>query len=275
MNQNSLTIFENYPIRRIFDKESQQWFFSVVDIVSVLTESPNSTDYLKKMRKRDFELNSYIGTNCPQIQMKTKTNKNRKTLAANMQSILRIVQSIPSSKAESIKLWLAKVGTERIQEIADPEQSLNRARGNWRDHGRSEKWIQQRMMGQETRNKLTDYWSQNEVANDDYKILTGIIHKEWSGVSVGKHKEIKGLKSQNLRDHMTEAELLFTALAEMSTRQIAESVEAKGLEQNKSTAKKGGSIAKHAKLELEAKTGKKVVSDSNFLPPKNNPKSLK
>src|ERR1022692_3491055 len=155
-----------------------------------------------------------------------------------------------------------------MQEIADPELSINRARGNWQKHGRSEKWIQQRMMGQETRNKLTDYWKENEIKEgQEFAILTNIIHQEWAGLTVKEHKNIKGLKTQNLRDHMTEAELIFTALAELSTRQIAETSQAIGMNENKVAAKTGGNIAKKARLELEEKTGRSVVTNQNFLPP--------
>jgi hypothetical protein len=194
--------------------------------------------------------------------------KKRKTLSGNVEQIFRLVQSIPSPKAEPFKQWLAKVGYERLQEIQDPSLSMDRARENWKKKGRSEKWIQQRMTGQETRNKLTDYWKENGVTqNDEFAFLTNIIHQEWTGLSVQEHKKIKGLKSQNLRDHMSEAELLFTALAELSTRQIAEADEAKGLQENATAGKQGGQIANNAKKELEAKTGKKVVTKDNFLPP--------
>ena len=163
---------------------------------------------------------------------------------------------------------MAKIGYERIQDMADPALSVDRAREYWQQHGRSEKWIQQRMMGQETRNKLTDYWKEHEISKEDeYAILTNIIHQEWTGVSIKKHKDMKGLKTQNLRDHMSEAELIFTALAELSTRQIAESVDATGMAENADAGKKGGKIAKGARLELEQKTGKSVVSGENFLAP--------
>jgi hypothetical protein len=178
------------------------------------------------------------------------------------------VQSVPSPKAEPIKLWLAKVGYERMQEMADPALSLDRARETWLKHGRSEKWIAQRMTGQETRNKLTDYWADHEIEKgEEFAILTNLIHQEWSDVSVKTHKQMKGLKTQNLRDHMSEAELIFTALAELSTRQIAETVQATGMAENAVAAKTGGRIAKKARLELESKTGKKVVSTGNYLPP--------
>ena len=183
------------------------------------------------------------------------------TDVASAETLLRLVQSVPSPKAEPIKLWLAKVGYERIQDMGDPARSLDRARDFWKQHGRSAKWIQQRMMGQETRNKLTDYWQDHDIkGEDEYAILTNIIHQEWSGVSDKKHRAIKGLKAQNLRDHMSEAELIFTALAELSTRQIAESVAATGMIENADAGTKGGRIARRARLELEHKTGRRVVS---------------
>ena len=208
-------------------------------------------------------------TNCHQLKMPAEDGKMRLTDTANPQTLLRLIQSVPSPKAEPIKLWLAKVGYERMQEMADPERSLNRARENWKKYGRSEKWIQQRMMGQETRNKLTDYWSKHEITKEnEYAILTNIIHQEWADVTVKEHKSLKGLKTQNLRDHMTEAELIFSALAELSSRQIAEAGEAKGMTENKIAGIKGGGIAKKARIELESKTGKRVVSKENYLPPK-------
>lgn len=261
----NLAIFEGARIRRAWNEERQMWYFSIVDVIRVLTDSPNPTDYLKKLRKRDSELGKYIGTNCPQVALLTETGKERKTLAGNPEHLLRIIQSVPSKRAEPIKIWLAKVGFERMEEINDPEKALDRSRGYWKKMGRSEKWIQQRMMGQEIRNKLTDYWKENEVSEqEEYAILTNIIHEEWADISVRGHKKLKSLKTENLRDHMTDAELVFTALAELSTRQIAETMEAKGLEENKIPAKKGGRIAKNARLELEEKTGKKVVSGKNF-----------
>ncbi|MBI5101484.1 MAG: hypothetical protein HZB33_06590 [Nitrospirae bacterium] len=262
-------------IRRYYDAQTETWYFSIIDVVSALTVSINPTDYLKKLRKRDIELGAYLGTNCPQVEMLTETRKKRKTLGGSVQHILRLVQSIPSPKAEPFKQWLAKVGYERIQDMSDPARSLDRAREYWQQLGRSEKWIQQRMMGQETRNKLTDYWKDHEITKEEeYAILTNIIHQEWSGVDVKKHKEIKGLKTQNLRDHMNEAELIFTALAELSTRQIAESVNATGVVENADAGKKGGKIAQKARLELELKTGKSVITSENYLPPVKKQKRL-
>jgi len=215
-------------------------------------------------------------TNCHQLKLAAADGKKYLTDVANPETLLRLIQSVPSPKAEPIKLWLAKTGYERMQDMADPARSLDRARDYWRQHGRSKKWIQQRMMSQETRNKLTDYWKDHEITKEDeYAILTNIIHQEWSGISVKKHKDVKGLKTQNLRDHMSEAELIFTALAELSTRQIAESVNATGMPENKDAGKKGGKIAKKARLELESKTGKSVITSENYLPPAKKPKQLK
>lgn len=263
---NQLAIFEGFGIRRVWNEEKEVWYFSVVDVIQALTESLNPTDYLKKLRKRDKEVGTYLGTNCPQIEMLTNTGKYRKTLAGNPEHLLRIIQSVPSKKAEPIKLWLAKVGYERMQEISNPEMGVDRARENWEKHGRSKAWIQQRMMGQEIRNKLTDYWGENDVKKgDEFAILTNIIHEEWTGLSVRNHKNLKGLKTQNLRDHMSDAELVFTALAELSTRQIAETMNTKGLKENIIPAKKGGTIAKDARKALEVKTGKSVITGKNFL----------
>jgi hypothetical protein len=271
MPEKSLAFFEGKQIRRHYDEETETWYFSVVDIIQVLIQQPDyqtARKYWNKLKERLKAEGSQTVTNCHQLKMLADDGKLRLTDAASPEMLLRLIQSVPSPKAEPIKLWLAKVGYERMQDMADPARSLDRAREYWQQHGRSEKWIQQRMMGQETRNKLTDYWQDHEITKEEeYAILTNIIHQEWSGVSVKKHKELKGLKTQNLRDHMSEAELIFTALAELSTRQIAESVSAIGMDENKEAGKKGGGIAKKARRELEAKTGRKVVTGENFLPP--------
>ena len=270
IKKNQLAFFENFKIRRVFDEKEEKWYFSVADIIGVLIEQDNSViagNYWRKIKQRLKEEGSEVVTNCHDLKMQARDGKFYNTDSANVETILRIVQIVPSKKAEPIKLWLAKVGYERMKEMGDPEMGINRARENWVKHGRSKQWIQQRMMGQETRNKLTDYWSEHEVKKgEEFAILTNIIHEEWSGVSVKGHKQIKGLKTQNLRDHMSEAELIFTALAELSTREIAETMESKGLEQNKLPAHRGGQIAKGARKELEAKTSKSVVSGKNFLP---------
>jgi len=268
-NQNSLAIFESFKIRRHYDEKKEMWYFSVVDIIAALIGQPNflmARKYWNKLAERLKNEESEVVTNCHRLKMLAQDGKMRETDVANVETILRLIQSVPSKKAEPIKLWLAKVGYERMQEMADPEKALNRSRNYWQKMGRSEKWIQQRMMGQETRNKLTDYWSNNEVKKgEEFAILTNIIHEEWSDLSVKDHKKLKNLKTQNLRDHMSEEELLFTALAELSTRRIAETDETKGLEENKIPAKKGGKIAKDARKALENKTGKSVVTGANFL----------
>jgi hypothetical protein len=250
-----------------------------VDIVQVLIQQPDyqtARKYWNKLKERLKKEGSESVTDCHQLKLAAADGKKYLTDAADPETLLRLIQSVPSPKAEPMKLWLAKVGYERLQDMNDPARSLDRAREYWQQHGRSKKWIQQRMMGQETRNKLTDYWKDHEInKEDEYAILTNIIHQEWSGVSVKKHKDIKGLKAQNLRDHMSEAELIFTALAELSTRKIAESVNATGMPENKDAGKKGGKIAKKARLELESKTGKSVITSENYLPPAKKPKQLK
>ena len=276
--ETALAVFENFKIRRIYDEELQKWFFSVVDIIAALTEQTDyqtARKYWNKLKERLKKEGSESVTNCHQLKLEAADGKKYLTDVATPETLLRLIQSVPSPKAEPIKLWLARVGYERMQDMTDPALSLDRAREYWKQHGRSEKWIQQRMMGQETRNKLTDYWKGHEIKDEDeYAILTNIIHQEWSGISVKKHKDLKGLKTQNLRDHMSEAELIFTALAELSTRQIAESVDATGMSENAKAGKKGGKIAQKARLDLEEKTGKNVVSGENFLPPSRKKKQL-
>jgi DNA-damage-inducible protein D len=264
-----LTTFEEYKIRRLYDEKTETWYFSVVDVVQILTQQSDfqaARKYWNKLKERLKKEGSEAVTNCHRLKMVAEDRKLRHTDAATTETLLRLIQSIPSPKAEPIKVWLAKVGYERIQEMADPAISLDRARETWQKHGYSEKWIQQRMMGQETRNKLTDYWKENGIEKpDEFATLTNIIHQEWTGISVKNHKSIKGLKSQNLRDHMSEAELIFTALAELSTRQIAETMKAEGMDENKIASKSGGGIAKKARLELESQTDRKVVTTENYL----------
>jgi DNA-damage-inducible protein D len=269
-NNTSLAIFETHKIRRHFDEKTETWYFSVIDIVGALTEQLNynrAKTYWTTLKNRLKNEGSEVVTKCDQLKMMSQDGKMRETDVANVETILRIIQSVQSKKAEPIKLWLAKVGYERMQEMTDPEIALNRSRTYWQKQGRSEKWIQQRMMGQETRNKLTDYWSDSGVRKgEEFAILTNIIHQEWSDLSVRDHKNLKSLKTQNLRDHMSEEELIFTALAELSTRRIAETDKTKGLEENKIPAIKGGRIAKDARKALEEKTGKSVVTKANYLP---------
>jgi hypothetical protein len=275
--ETAIKLFEDKKIRTHWDEASGEWYFSVVDVVEALSGSSNPRDYWFKMKQRvQLEDGIELSTICRQLKMVSSDGKKYNTDCANIQSLLRVVQSIPSPKAEPFKQWLAKVGYERIQETVNPEQSLERARDNWIKLGRSEKWIQQRMTGQETRNKLTDYWKESGIEEqNEFAALTNIIHQEWTGLTVKEHKELKNLKSQNLRDHMSEAELIFTSLAELSTRQIAESEQAKGFPENARASKKGGAVAKNARKELESKTGKSVVTGENFLPPAKTKKSLK
>lgn len=269
MDEPSLAVFESKQIRRSYDEDTEIWYFSIVDVVAILSDSIDPQSYWRKLKERLKKEGNETVTNCHGLKMKANDGKMRLTDVATVEQLLRLIQSIPSPKAEPFKIWLAKVGHERLQEMSDPAQSVDRAREYWQQQGRSEKWIQQRMMEQETRNKLTDYWSESGVKKgDEFAMLTNIIHQEWSGISVKEHKSIKGLKSQNLRDHMSEAELIFTALAELSTRHIAQADEAKGVEENAKASKKGGGIAKKARLELEDKTGKSVITGENFLPPK-------
>lgn len=268
---NNIKLFEDKKVRSHYDSEKEIWYFSVVDIIGILTNQPSvsrARNYWKVLKSRLLKEGNELVTNCNQLKMQAEDGKFYKTDVGNVELIFRIIQSIPSPKAEPFKQWLSKVGYERLQEIQDPSLSMDRARENWQKMGRSEKWIQQRMTGQETRNKLTDFWKESGVTQkDEFAFLTNIIHQEWTGITVKEHKQIKGLKSQNLRDHTNEAELLFTALAELSTRQIAETENAKGVNENAKAGKKGGAIAKNARRELEAKTGKNVVTGENFLPP--------
>ena len=264
------TQFDGQAIRRVYDEATDTWWFSVIDIVQVLTGSTNANRYWSDLKRK---LAQEAGSEQPyekivRLKLTAPDGKQRETDCATAQSLLRIVQSIPSPKAEPIKLWLAKVGYERMQEIADPAQALDRARQTWQQQGRSDKWIAQRMTGQETRNKLTDYWSEHGIEKGrEFAILTNLIHQEWAGLSVAEHKEAKGLSSHNLRDHMSEAELIFTALAELSTRQIAERQNATGMAENKTAAQAGGRIARSARQQLESQTGQSVVTAANYLPP--------
>ena len=275
MNDKSLAVFENFNIRRHYDEKQEKWYFSVIDIIAALINQSDyqaARNYWKVLKNRLKNEGSFeTVTKCNRFKMLAFDGKFRETDVADVETIFRLVQSVPSPKAEPIKLWLAKVGYERLEETVNPELSINRARENYKAHGRSEKWIQQRMMGQETRNKLTDYWKEHGIKEkDEFAILTNIIHKEWSDLSVNEHKKLKGLKTQNLRDHMNEAELIFTALAELTTRQIAKNIKAEGMEENKAAGKRGGGLAKRSRLQYEEETGTKVVTKNNFLPAKKN-----
>ena len=277
--KNEMKLFEQNKIRSVYDEEKDLWYFSIVDVMVILTEKDyqSARKYWNKLAERlRKEGADESVSKCHRLKLEAADGKKYLTDAADAETMLRIVQSVPNPKAEPIKQWLARVGYERIKETTDPALSLNRARENWQKLGHSDKWIQQRMMGQETRNKLTDYWKDHEITKDEeYAILTNIIHQEWSGLSVKEHKQLKGLKSQNLRDHMSEAELIFTALAELSTRQVSENNNARGMKENKKAAKIGGNISKRAKEDFEQRTGHKVVTDENYLPKNTQKKQIK
>jgi hypothetical protein len=244
----------------------QKWYFSVQDVIEVLTETPNAKDYIKKMKKRDVALNSNWGTICPLVEMQAADGKMRKVQASDKKGLLRIIQSIPSPKAEPFKLWLAQVGSDRLDEIENPELATKRTRELYKLKGYSEDWIEKRMRSIAIREELTDSWKKSGVKeNVEYAILTAEISKATFGVTPKDHKNIKGLKNQNLRDHMSDLELIFSMLGEASTQAIVQTKHPKGFIENKKVAKQGGNVAGNARKELEEKTGKKVVSNENYL----------
>ena len=263
---NEIKLYENKKIRSAWDDEKEEWYFSVVDVVGVLTDSENPTDYLKKMRKRDEQLASYIGTNCPQVVMKSSDGKKRKVLAGNMKDIFRIIQSIPSPRAEPFKMWLAEVGKERIDETLDPEQTIDRALETYLKKGYSKEWINQRLQSIQVRKELTDVWDNHGIKKGvEYAILTDEITKAWSGMTTKGYKQLKGLKKENLRDNMTTLEIVLNMLAEATTTEITKTMNPMGLEENKVVAKRGGSIAGNARKEIEQEIGKTVITSKNAV----------
>ena len=259
----ALKIFENNNVRVVWDDEQQEWYFCVVDVIEVLTDSINPTDYLKKMRKRDPELNVYMGTNCPQVLMTTSTGKRRKTLAANSEQLFRIIQSIPSSKAEPFKQWMAQVAAERIDQMQDPELSIDQAVADYQRLGYSESWINQRLKSIEVRKLLTDEWKRGGVQGQQYASLTDIITAAWSGRTTKQYKHLKGLHKENLRDNMTNVELLLNSLAEASATELSKKENPQGYGQNADVAKRGGNVAKAARNQLESQLGHSVVTSLN------------
>lgn len=258
-----IVVFQEKEIRRVWHNE--EWYFSILDIVEVLANSSNPTDYLKKMRKRDKALKTFIGTNCPQVDMIGISGNKRKTLAANTEGIFRIIQSIPSQKAEPFKLWLAKVGYERIQEIENPELAAQRAREYYRDLGYDESWIDKRLQSISIRGQLTDEWQNRGVKEGlEYSILTAEISKATFGLTPSDYKKVKGLDRENLRDHMTNLELIFTMLGEETTKKEAKKRNAQGFVKNKEAAIEGGSAAGEALVAYEKRTADKVVTPENF-----------
>ena len=259
-------IFEGSQIRSVWDNEREEWYFSIVDVVGVLSESKNPTDYLRKMKKRDEILASYLGTNCPKVGMVSTNGKIRKVLAGNLKDVFRIIQSIPSPKAEPFKMWLAEVGKERIDEIIDPELTIDRALESYARKGYSREWINQRLQAIQVRKELTDTWQDHGVkGGNEYAILTNEISKAWSGMTTREYKDFKGLKKENLRDNMSTTELILNMLAETATKDIAEAKNSQGLEENKQVAQDGGSIAGDARKSIEARTGKPVITSKNAI----------
>jgi hypothetical protein len=264
----NIKLFESKKIRSVWNDEEQKWYFSVADVVEALTDTVNAKDYIKKMRKRDSELNFNWGTICPPLEMTAADGKKRKIQAATVEGLFRIIQSIPSPKAEPFKRWLAKVGYERLEEIENPELASKRIREIYRAKGYSDEWIEKRLRGIAVRDELTDEWKKRGVKEQiEFAILTSEISKATFGLTPSEYKTVKNLpgKSENLRDHMTDLELIFTMLGEASTTEITKKTDAKGFVENKIVARKGGKIAGDARIALEKETGKRVVSNENFL----------
>ena len=264
----SIKLFQDKKIRSVWDETEQQWYFSVVDVVAALTDSVNPTDYLKKMRKRDASLAAYLGTNCPQVEMMTESGKRRKVLAANIKGLFRIIQSIPSSKAEPFKLWLAQVGYDRIQEIENPELAQERMKELYEQKGYPKDWIDKRLRGIAIRQNLTDEWKERGITEkSDYAILTAEISKATFGLTPSEYKKYKGLmkKNQNLRDHMSDLELIFTMLGERVTTEISQKEKPDTFIENKQVAQRGGTVAGVAREQAEKELGRSIVSNQNFL----------
>ena len=262
--ETKLKLFNEKTVRTVWNADEEEWYFSVVDVVEVLTDSANPTDYLKKMRKRDNELAAFLGTNCPQVEMIGETGKKRKVLAATTKGVLRLIQSIPSPKAEPFKIWLAQVGAERLDEIADPEKAIQRGAAYYREKGYSDEWINQRLRTIEVRKKLTDEWSARGVETDlEYAILTNDLTKAWSGLSVKDYKALKGLKKENLRDNMTDLELVINMLAEVTITAISQQEQPQTFEENRNVAKSGGETAKEARKVVEKRLGRSIISPLN------------
>ena len=263
---NEIKLFEENQIRSIWDNEKEEWYFSIVDIVGVLTESENPRKYWSVLKTRLKKEGNELATICSQLKMKATDGKMRNTDVSDIQGIFRIIQSIPSPKAEPFKMWLAEVGKERIDEIIDPELTIDRALATYLQKGYTREWINQRLQAIQVRKELTDAWQDHGVKEGrEYTILTNEITKAWSGMTTRQYKDHKGLKKQNLRDNMTTTELILNMLAEAATKDIANAMHPQGLEENKKVAKDGGSIAGNARREIEMKTGKPVITSKNAI----------
>lgn len=267
LEKNSIQLFENQKIRVVWDAEREEWYFSIVDVVGVLTDSPDyntGRKYWNKLKQRLKEEGNELVTDCHQLKMQAADGKNRLTDVANTEQLLRIIQSIPSKKAEPFKTWLAMVGRERIEETIDPEQAIDRALETYFKKGYSEEWVHQRLLAIRIRNELTDEWKKCGVQKGkEYAILTDEITRAWSGMSTRQYKQLKGLKKENLRDNMSDLELVLTMLAEASTTDIAKAEQPQGLNENQKVARRGGNVAGIARKALEAETGRPVVTSKN------------
>nr|WP_314115664.1 BRO family protein [uncultured Leptotrichia sp.] len=265
--ENNIQIFEGKKIRSVWDNEKEEWYFSVVDVVGALTDSVNARDYWYKMKKRmTDEEKSELSTICRQLKLKAPDGKMRLTDVADIQGIFRIIQSIPSPKAEPFKMWLAQVGKDRIDEITDPELTIDRALETYLKKGYSKEWINQRLQAIQVRKELTDAWQEHGVKKGiEYAILTDEISKAWSGMATREYKDLKGLKKENLRDNMSTLELVPNMLAEATTTELTNIHNPNGLEENKKVAKRGGTIAGNTRKEIEADTGKSVITAKNAV----------
>lgn len=263
----NVKMFEGSQIRSVWDNEREEWYFSIIDVIASLTESSNPRDYWYRVKKRmSDEERSELSTICRQLKLKAPDGKMRLTDVAGMQGIFRIIQSVPSPKAEPFKMWLAEVGKERIDEIIDPELTIDRALEGYARKGYSREWINQRLQAIQVRKELTDTWQDHGVkAGNEYAILTNEISKAWSGMTTREYKDFKGLKKENLRDNMSTTELILNMLAETATKDIAEATNPQGLDENKQVAKDGGSIAGDARKSIEARTGNPVITSKNAI----------
>ena len=261
-----IQLFENKKVRTVWNEKEDKWYFSVLDVIDVLTDSKDPTDYFKKMRKREPGLAEYVGTNCPQVEMLTPTGKHRKTLAGEIKVILRIIESVPSKKAEPFKRWMAQVAAERINQAIDPERSIDQAVADYRRLGYSEAWITRRIKTIEIRKGLTDEWKRGGVTKEvDFAFLTDLMSKTWSGLTTREYKKYKGLTKENLRDNMTNMELLLNALAEESATELSKVRNPEGLSENASVAKEGAEVAKTAREDFEKRIGHSVVSPEKAI----------
>ena len=261
---NKVQLFEQRQVRSTWDEEKEEWYFSIVDVVGVLTDSPNPNNYWKVLKNRLKKEGSQLVTNCNQLKMQSSDGKYYKTDVANTEQVFRLVQSIPSPKAEPFKLWLAEVAKQRLDQLQDPELSIEQAMTDYKRLGYSDNWINQRLKSIEIRKNLTDEWKRLGLQEGTaFSTLTDIIYKTWAGKTAKEYKQFKGLKKENLRDNMTNKELVLNMLAELSTKEISEATDPKTFPEHEDVAKRGGNIAKEARLKLEAETGKKVVSPLN------------